>query len=97
MLTIPSLEDDDLELFSMRVVENWKLGQEKEDNGALLLIAWQEKKIRIEIGYGLEGILTDAKCGLIIRNVMAPLFQSGKYGEGVLSAVQYMGGIISND
>ncbi|MBR7064039.1 MAG: TPM domain-containing protein, partial [Treponema sp.] len=97
VLTIPSLQDDDLEMFSMRVVESWKLGQAKEDNGALLLIAWQEKKIRIEIGYGLEGVLTDAKCGLIIRNVIAPFFQSGKYDEGIFSAVQYMGGIISED
>ena len=97
VLTIPSLENEDLELFSMSVVESWQLGKAKEDNGALLLIAWQEKKIRIEIGYGLEGILTDARCGLIIRNVIAPAFQNGKYGDGVLNAVKYMGGIISED
>ncbi|MBQ9494815.1 MAG: YgcG family protein [Treponema sp.] len=97
VLTIPSLEGESLEQFSMRVVEQWQLGQAKEDNGALLLIALNERKIRIEVGYGLEGKLTDTKCGLIIRNVIAPKFQSGNYGEGIIAGVKNMGGIAASD
>lgn len=97
VLTIPSLEGESLEQFSMRVVEQWQLGQAKEDNGALLLVALNERKIRIEVGYGLEGKLTDTKCGLIIRNVIAPKFQSGNYGEGIIAGVKNMGGIASSN
>lgn len=90
VLTVPSLEGDDLERFSMRTVEQWKLGQAGKDNGVLLLIAAAEKKIRIEVGYGLEGILTDMQCGLIIRNLIAPHFKNGDYGKGIIGAVQKM-------
>ena len=90
VLTVPSLEGESIEDFSIRTVESWKLGQTGKDNGALLLIAAAEKKIRIEVGYGLEGILTDMQCGLIIRNLIAPHFKNGDYGKGVAAAVQHM-------
>lgn len=97
VLTIPSLKGENLEDFSIRTVEKWKLGQSKEDNGALLLISLAERKVRIETGYGLEGKLTDTKCGLIIRNVIAPAFRSGKYAAGIYSAVKYMGALASDN
>lgn len=97
VLTIPSLEDNNLEAFSMEVVEKWKLGQKDIDNGVLLLIAFDEKKIRLEVGYGLEGSLTDAKSGLIIRNIIAPAFQSGKYGDGIIEAVKTIVGIATDN
>ena len=90
VLTVPSLEGESIDAFSIRTVESWKLGQEGKDNGALLLIAAAEKKIRIEVGYGLEGILTDMQCGLIIRNLIAPHFKNGDYGKGITAAVQHM-------
>ena len=90
VLTVPSLEGEPIEDFSIRTVESWKLGQAGKDNGVLLLIAASEKKIRIEVGYGLEGILTDMQCGLIIRNLIAPHFKNGDYGKGVAAAVQHM-------
>lgn len=90
VLTLPSLEGDDLESFSMRTAEQWKLGKKGEDNGALLLIAAAEKKIRIEVGYGLESTLTDMQSGSIIRNIIAPAFRSGNYGKGIIGAVQKM-------
>lgn len=90
VLTLPSLEGDDLERFSIRTVEQWKLGKKGEDNGALLLIAVAEKKIRIEVGYGLESTLTDMQSGSIIRNIIAPAFRSGNYGKGIIGAVQTM-------
>jgi uncharacterized protein len=78
-------------------VEQWKLGQQGEDNGALLLVSLGDRAVRIETGYGLEGTLTDAKSGLIIRNVIAPRFREGKYGAGILEAVRNMAGIATDN
>lgn len=97
VLTLPSLEGDDLERFSIRTVEQWKLGKKGEDNGALLLIAVAEKKIRIEVGYGLESTLTDMQSGSIIRNIIAPAFRSGNYGKGIIGAVQTMANLAAGD
>ncbi|MDA3948209.1 MAG: TPM domain-containing protein, partial [Spirochaeta sp.] len=72
ILTVPSLEDEVLEEYAIRVVDQWQLGQAGEDNGVLLLVSQAEKKIRIEVGYGLEGELTDAKSGYIIREAIQP-------------------------
>ena len=79
VLTIPSLEGESLESYSYNVAEKWQLGQSGKDNGALLLVAMKEKKVRIENGYGLEDTLTDTKSGLIIRNVILPEFRNGNY------------------
>ncbi len=97
VLTIPSLEGESLEAFSMETAETWKLGQEGEDNGILLLVALAERAIRIEVGYGLESTLTDAKSGLIIRSVMAPRFREGRYGQGIIEAVRNMAGIATGN
>lgn len=97
VLTIPSLQGESLESYSMRVAESWKLGQKDTDNGVLLLVALEERKIRIEVGYGLEGKLTDAKSGLIIRNIIAPSFQSGRYGQGIIEAVKTIAGIATDN
>jgi len=90
VLTIPSLEEDSLEDFSMRVAENWKIGQKGLDNGAILLISKNDRKLRIEVGYGLEGKMTDLMAGRIIRDVIAPRFRSGQYDQGVIEGVQAM-------
>ena len=84
LLTIPSLEGEDLEGFSMRVVEEWKLGRVKEDNGVLLLLARDDREVRIEVGGGLEGALPDITCGRIIRNELVPRFREGDYEGGIL-------------
>ncbi|HNI89138.1 MAG TPA: TPM domain-containing protein, partial [Leptospiraceae bacterium] len=68
VLTIPSLEGEVLEDYSIKVATTWKLGQKGKDNGVLLLIAKDDRKLRIEVGYGLEGTLTDVMCSRIIRN-----------------------------
>ena len=87
VLTIGSLEGDNLEQFSLRVVEAWKIGQQGLDNGVLLLIARDDRKIRIEVGYGLEGVLTDMTAGRIIRNVIAPQFKQGNFNQGIIDGV----------
>lgn len=97
VLTVPSLENEDIESFGIRVADSWKLGDEEKDNGALLLVALAEHAVRIEVGDGLEGSLTDAKCGLILRNVIIPEFKEGDYSEGILKGIQNMGGIASGD
>ncbi len=90
VLTIPSLEGDNLEAFSIRVAEQWKIGQKGFDNGAILLIAKKERKIRIEVGYGLEGRLTDLVSGQIIRNVIVPQFRAGNINRGISNGIQAM-------
>ncbi len=87
VLIIPSLDGEVIENYSVRVVEKWKLGTKKNDNGVLLLIAIDDHKMRIEVGHGLEGVLTDAQSNRIIRNEMAPSFRRGDYDGGVTAAV----------
>ena len=86
VLTVPSLKHDSLELFSIRVVEAWKLGKKDVDNGLLLLISRDDRQMRLEVGYGLEGKLTDARCGDIIRS-MGPYFRKQRFADGVLCAI----------
>jgi len=88
VLTIPKLEDLSLEEFSMKVVETWKLGQADKDNGVLLLIVRDDRKLRIEVGDGLEGALTDAVSSSIIRNEITPNFREGNFDEGVKAGVR---------
>lgn len=90
VLTVASLEGAALEEFSMRVAERWKIGQKGLDNGAILLISRADRKVRIEVGYGLEGRLTDLKAGRIIREVIVPEFRAGRFDRGVVNGVQAM-------
>jgi uncharacterized protein len=87
VLTIPTLGGDPVEDFSMRVVEAWKLGRAQHDDGVLILVVPQDRKMRIEVGYGLEGVLPDAAAGRITREVMAPRFKQGDYAGGIVAAV----------
>lgn len=89
VLTIPTLDGEAIEAFSMRVVERWKLGSNKEkDDGLLLLVVPKDRRVRIEVGYGLEGEITDAVSARVIRNVIAPAFRSGDYAGGIERALQ---------
>lgn len=88
ILIIPSLDGANLEEYSLQVAEKWKLGTAKNDNGVLILIVVDDHKVRIEVGQGLEGVLTDALSNRIIRNEMAPNFRKGDYNAGVLAAVR---------
>lgn len=97
VLTIPSLQGDSLEDFSIRVADAWKIGQKGRDNGAILLISKNDRKIRIEVGYGLEGSLTDLISGRIIRNVIAPQFRSGRFEQGISDGVAAMIGAVRGE
>jgi uncharacterized protein len=87
ILIIPSLDGEAIEDFTLRVAEKWQLGQKGKDNGVLVLVAIDDRKMRIEVGYGLEGVLPDAVCSQIIRNEMAPNFRRGDYDTGIVAAV----------
>lgn len=83
LLVIASLEGDSLEDFSIRVAESWKVGQKGRDNGVIFLVAVEDRKARIEVGYGLEGALTDAQSGRILRDLVFPAFRQGAYASGI--------------
>jgi len=86
VLVINTLGGYPLEDYTLKVVEKWKLGQAKNDNGILLFVALDDRKVRIEVGEGLEGVLPDALCNQIIRNEMAPAFRQQNYEAGVAAA-----------
>ncbi len=88
VLTIASLEGEVLEDYALRVAETWKLGQEGADNGILLLIARDERKMRIEVGYGLEPSVTDAVSHYVINDVIRPLFRQGEFEAGISEGME---------
>lgn len=90
VLTIPTLAGDALTDFSIRVAEQWKIGRKGRDNGAILVVARAERQLRIEVGYGLEGRLTDAVSGRIIRNIIVPEFKAGRFEQGIVNGVNAM-------
>ncbi|HEX3035431.1 MAG TPA: TPM domain-containing protein [Thermodesulfobacteriota bacterium] len=83
-----SLEGESLEDFSIRLAERWKIGARERDNGVILIIFLDDRKMRIEVGYGLEGALTDAIASSIIRNDIAPHFRQGDYYGGIESGIE---------
>jgi len=84
VLVVPSLEDESIEGYSIKVVDKWKLGTKDKDDGILLLVATENRKVRIEVGRGLEGDLPDAIAGRIIRTGIIPFFKQGQTGAGIL-------------
>ncbi len=83
---LPSLQGDAMEDFTVRAARQWAVGQKKYNNGLVLFVFAQEKKIRVEVGYGLEGTITDAFSSRVIRDVMAPRFQANDYFGGLNAA-----------
>ena len=85
--TVSSLQGEEIEPYANELFRAWKLGETKKNNGVLLLIAPKERKVRIEVGYGLEGTLTDAVSSVIISNAIAPRFKAGDFNGGVTRGV----------
>ncbi len=90
VVTLPDIQGYDIAQFTIELARHWKIGQKKHDNGAVLLIAVKEKQVRIEVGYGLEGFLTDATSSSIIRNEIRPAFRAGNYVLGIDQGVNAM-------
>jgi uncharacterized protein len=87
VLTVASLQGDEIDTFATRVFDAWKIGQKGKDNGILLVIAQAERKVRIEVGMGLQGVLPDITAGKIIRDVMRPHLKSGNFDQGLNAGV----------
>jgi uncharacterized protein len=85
-LVVKTLDGEDIEGYAVRVFERWQLGARGKDNGVLVVVAKDDRKVRIETGYGNEGALTDALTGRIIRGSIAPAFREGRFGDGLYDA-----------
>ena len=97
VLTVESLEGEVLEDYSIRVAQSWRLGTKEKDNGVLFLIAKRDRKMRIEVGYGLEPTLTDARCRRILDNIVRPMFKSGQFAGGIDAGVDAIAAAIRGD
>jgi len=95
--TMPTIGDEDYRDYANRLFEAWKIGKKGKDNGVLIFNAVKERKVWIEIGYGLEPIINDAKAGDIYRHFMRPLLRQGRYGEAFYTGVLKIGQIIAQD
>jgi len=98
ILTIKSLEGESLEDLSITVAhDKWKLGQKGKDNGVLLLVSLKDRKYRIEVGYGLEGVIPDSMVGSIGRSYLVPFFRKGDYSNGIYAAALALANEIAKD
>jgi uncharacterized protein len=97
VLIVPTTEPEQIEQYSIRVVEQWKLGRQRVDDGALLIIAKNDHRVRIEVGYGLEGVLTDALCNRIIAETIRPAFRQGNYFGGIDAGLEQMMKLIEGE
>ncbi len=93
----PDLGGEEYTDYAVRLFEHWGIGQKGKDNGLLILNALAERKVRIEVGYGLEGIIPDGLAGRILRQNMFPLLKEGKNGAAYLSGVAVIASIIAED
>jgi uncharacterized protein len=87
VLIVPTTQPEAIEQYSIRVAEAWKIGRKKIDDGAILVVAKNDRKLRIEVGYGLEGALTDVTANRIINEIITPKFRSGDFAGGISSGV----------
>lgn len=94
VLTVPTIAPESIEDYAVRVFKAWKLGQAGKDNGVLVVVVPRDRKLRIEVGYGLEATLTDATAASIIRDVMTPRFKAGDFDAGVSAGVDAIVGVL---
>ena len=97
VLLVPTTQPEEIEQYSIRVADAWKLGRKKVDDGALLILAKDDHKLRIENGYGLEGVLTDAASNRIIEDTMVPLLRQGQYYAAIGAGVDQMMALIDGE
>jgi uncharacterized protein len=97
VLIVPTTEPEAIEQYGIRVAEAWQLGREKVDDGAILIVAKDDREMRIEVGYGLEGALPDATANRIIEDTIAPLFRHGDYYGGINAGLDQMTRVIDGE
>ena len=97
VLIVPTTSPESIEQYSLRVVESWKLGRKKIDDGVLLIIAKDDRKLRIEVGYGLEGVLTDFTSKRIIDEIITPRFKNGDFAGGISDGIDKILSVIDGE
>lgn len=97
VVTISKLEDETIETYAEKLFQAWGIGKEKEDSGLLLLVSLEDRAMRIEVGYGLEPVVTDIASGRIVREILTPAFQAGDYDTGVTQALDAIIGLIGGE
>jgi len=97
VLIVPTTQPETIEQFSIRVAEAWKIGRKKVDDGAILVVAKNDRHLRIEVGYGLEGVLTDVTSRRIIDEIITPKFRSGDFAGGISDGVDRMIRVIDGE
>ena len=97
VLLVPTTQPEPIEAYSLRVAEKWKIGRKGQDNGALFVVAKNDRKMRIEVGYGLEGVLPDVTANRIIREDVAPAFREGKFAAGINAGVDRIIAVVGGE
>ena len=97
VLVVPTTQPEEIEQYGIRVAEAWRLGRKGVDDGAILIVAVQDRRVRIEVGYGLEGVLPDATANRIIDGDIVPLFRAGDYYGGISAGVDRMLRVIEGE
>ena len=97
VLVVPSTQPEDIEQYGIRVADAWRLGRKGVDDGAILIVAVQDRRVRIEVGYGLEGVLPDATANRIIEEAIVPQFRAGDYYGGIAAGVDRMLRVIEGE
>ena len=97
VLIVPTTAPETIEQYSIRVAEAWKIGRKKIDDGALLVVAKNDRKLRIEVGYGLEGALNDVTARRIIDEIITPKFRNGDFAGGISDGVDRIIGVIDGE
>jgi uncharacterized protein len=97
VLIVPSVQPETIEQYGIRVAEQWKLGRKGVDDGALLLVAKDDRRVRIEVGYGLEGVLPDATAKRIVDEVIVPRFREGEFAGGIDAGVTRMIAVVEGE
>ncbi len=97
ILTVKTLNGEPIESYSIKVADQWKLGTKGKDNGVLVVVSKNERKVRIEVGYGLEPVITDLEAHYIINKTIIPEFRKGNYFQGLYTASEQLGGLISKE
>jgi uncharacterized protein len=97
VLIVPTTAPETIEQYSIRAAEAWKIGRKKIDDGALLVVAKNDRKLRIEVGYGLEGSLTDATASRIIDEIIVPKFRNGDFAGGISAGVERIVAVIDGE
>lgn len=97
VVTVKKLENETIDSFSVQLFKKWGIGKKGKDNGVLLIAAIEDRKVKIEVGYGLEGILPDGLCGEILDTYIIPAFKKGAFGEGLMMGTLALASVIAKD